>query len=358
MGDEHRGLGQDVQLRHHFAQLHIGGHVRQRLRVHGTQGGEDVDVQIPHGVKEDRIVFRPVVEGSAQGGIEQWPAVIGRLPGAEGAALADLYPGKNEAVVKALVIGNQTFLHHDQVQIALSVEDLLHGHFTAAVLLHIALRDPIGGDAQGVIGGNAGEALRHRVGIVGGIAGIEHDVGDLQRVGRHGASDAREVVEDGVRPILPQNLQHRVDISAGLIEKEKGYHCGNAVLLTALFLFIRRRVGGHPGGNRNELRPCGLHDPTEILRGEVGHADAPFHQLRDKGEGGIDVSEGAERNNCNMHQNTPFCQQTDAACSWISMEISAVFPLSEQSVRRIGPGPVFFRISWARPFQVLQRPSL
>ena len=166
------------------------------------------------------------------------------------------------------------------------------------------------------------------------------------------------VFEDGVRPVLLQNLQHRVDISAGLIEEEEGHDRGNAVLLSALFLFIRRRVGGHPGGNRDELRPCGLHNPAEILRGEVGHADAPFHQLRDKGEGGIDVSEGAERNNCNMHQNTPFCQQAGVACCSISMESSAVFPLSEQSVRRIGPGPAFFRISWARPFQVLQRPSL
>lgn len=108
-GDEHRCLGQDVQLGNHLAYFHVGGDVLQAGGVDGTQGCEDVDVQVPDCVKQDRVILRPVVEGGAQGRVQQGFAVVGGLPAAEGGPLADLYPGEHETVIESLVIGNQLF---------------------------------------------------------------------------------------------------------------------------------------------------------------------------------------------------------------------------------------------------------
>src|SRR5699024_8871191 len=176
----------------------VGVDVLQSFGVDGGQGCKDVDVQVTDGVKQNRVVFGPVVEGGAQGRVQQGLAIGGGLPAAEGGAFADLDAGKHEVVPKGLTVGHQLLLHHHQVEIPVAVEDFLYRHLAAAVLLDKALCDFIGGLAEGVVGGDALKPCCHRVAVVGGVAGVEHHVGDMQGVGGDGAGDAGEVVDDGV----------------------------------------------------------------------------------------------------------------------------------------------------------------
>ena len=323
MGDEDGCLGQDIQLRNHLAKLHIGRDVLQAFGFDAAQRGEDIDVQIPDRIEENGVILRPVVEGGSQRGIEQGPAVVRGRPGAEGAALADLYAGEDKAVIKALVIRDETLLHHDEVQVALSVEDLLHGHLAAAVFLHIALGDPVSGDAHRVIRRYVGEGLCHRIAVVGGVAGVEHDIRDLQDISGHGAGDARKVVENGIGPVLSEYLQYRVDVGTGLVQEQEGHdsrHAVAAFFFFALFrLLILRVVRRHPRGNRDELCAGGFDDAAEVFRAEVGHTDPSFHQLRGKREGRIHMSECAEGYDGNMHGVSPFCARNRSDSGMISI---------------------------------------
>lgn len=57
----------------------------------------------------------------------------------------------------------------------------------------------------------------------------------------------------------------------------------------------------HPGGYGDELCPGGLDDSAEGFGGEISHPDAFLHQFGDEGQGRIDVPEGAQRYECDMH---------------------------------------------------------
>ena len=217
MGDEHRCLGQDVQLGNHLAYFHVGGDVLQAGGVDGAERSKDVDVQVPHCVKQDGVILGPVVEGSAKGGIQQRLAVVGGLPAAEGGPLADLYPGEHETVIESLVIGNQLFLHHDQVEVPVAVEDFLDGQQAAAIFFGIGLGQLRRGFAQRVVRRAVLEPGGYRVAVVGGVAGVEHDVGNLEVVRRDCAGNARKVVDDSVGFVVFQGVQHSVDVGSCLV---------------------------------------------------------------------------------------------------------------------------------------------
>ena len=71
----------------------------------------------------------------------------------------------------------------------------------------------------------------------------------------------------------------------------------------------------HPGGYGDELCPGGLNDSAEGFSGEISHSNAFLHQFGDEGQGRIDVPEGAQRYECDMHTKTPFKQQNSHAGS-------------------------------------------
>ena len=217
MGDEHRRLGQDIQLGYHLTDFYVGGDVLQAGGVDGTQGCEDVDVQVPDCVKQDRVILRPVVEGGAQGRVQQGFAVVGGLPAAEGGPLADLYPGEHETVIESLVIGNQLFLHHDQVEVPVAVKDFLDSQQAAAIFFGIGLGQLRRGFAQRVVRRAVLEPGSYRVAVVGGVAGVEHDVGNLEVVRRDCAGNARKVVDDSVGFVVFQGVQHSVDVGSCLV---------------------------------------------------------------------------------------------------------------------------------------------
>ena len=228
MGDKDRRLRQDVQLGHHLAQLHIGGYILQAGRINGAQRRKDMNIQVPYSIKEDGVVFRPVVESGAQRGVQQGFAISGGFPATEGRALADLHPGKDKAVVETFVVGHQPLLHHDQVQISPTVKNFLHGHLAAAVLYHKAIGQFVGGHPQGMVGGHRLEPGRHRVLPVGRVAGVEHNVGHSQHIGGQGTGNARKIVDDGVGAVLFQHRQHRFQIGLRFMQEQKR-HSGSHI---------------------------------------------------------------------------------------------------------------------------------
>lgn len=196
------------------------------------------------------------------------------------------------------------FLHHDQVEVPVTVEDLLDGHQAAAVFFGVTLSQLGRGLAQGMVCRDVLEAGGHRVAGVRGIAGVEHDVGHLETVGGDSPCDARKVMDDGVGLVVFQGVQHRVDVGPSLVQKEEGHRGGHpAVILFLLAAFIVLVVLGHPGGDGDELCPGGLNDVAEGLGGEVGHPHSPLHQFGDQGQGGVDVAKSAQRYKRDVHKN-------------------------------------------------------
>ena len=134
-----------------------------------------------------------------------------------GGALADLDPSEDEIVPEGLIVGHQALLHHHQVEIPVAVEDFPDRHLAAAIFCHKALGDFISGLAERVVRRDVLEPRRHRVAVVGGVAGVEHDVGNLEVVRRDCAGNARKVVDDSVGFVVFQGVQHSVDVGSCLV---------------------------------------------------------------------------------------------------------------------------------------------
>ena len=302
MGDKHRRLRKDVQLRHHLADFHIGRDVFQAGRVDGAEGGKHIDIQIPDCIKQDGIVFGPVVEGGAQGGIQQRFAVVGGFPAAEGGPLANLNAGEHKTVIEALVIGHQFFLHHDQVEIPVSVKNLFYGHDPAAILFGVACRNTGGSLAQRMVCRAAFKTGGHRIAVVGRVTGVQHDIGHVQVVGGDGAGDAGKVVDDGVGLIVMEGIEDGVDVGSGLVQKEERHRsCHTAVVLFFLAVVVLV-VFRHPGWDGDKLCAGGFNNVPKSLGRKISYPNALFDQLGDKGQSGVNMAKGPKGYKRNVHR--------------------------------------------------------
>ena len=256
-----------------------------------------MNVQVPHGIEQDGIVFRPVVEGRTQRGIEQRFAVGGGLPTAESRALADLYPRKDKAVVKRFTVRNQPLLHHDQVEIPPAVKNFFYRHPAAAILCHKAVGQLGGGHPQRMVRRHRFKSGGHRIFPIGRVAGVEHDVGHIQHIGCQSTGNARKVVNNGIGAVPLQFGQHRLQIGLRFVQEQKRHRGGHVGFVGSGF----PGMGLHPGGHRHEPGPGGFHNAPEGLGAKIGHPHAPVHQFGDQLQGGVHVAKGSQRNNGNMH---------------------------------------------------------
>ena len=256
-----------------------------------------MNVQIPHGIEKDGVVFRPVVEGGAQRGVQQGFPIGRGLPAAECRALTDLHPGENKAVVETFVMGHQALLHHDQIEIPPAVKDLLHGHLSAAVLRCKAVGQLVGCHPQRMVGGHRLEPGSHRVFPVGRVTGIEHDIGCAQHIGRQSTGNTRKIVDNGIGAVLLQRRQDRFQIGFRFLQEQKRHRSSHIGLVLPGFTGMAL----HPGGHRHEPGARRFHNGAETLGAEIGHPHAPAHQFGDQFKGWVNMTKGSQRNNGNMH---------------------------------------------------------
>ena len=99
----------------------------------------------------------------------------------------------------------------------MTVEDFLDGQQAAAIFFGIGLGQLRRGFAQRVVRRAVLEPGGYRVAVVGGVAGVEHDVGNLEVVRRDCAGNARKVVDDSVGFVVFQGVQHSVDVGSCLV---------------------------------------------------------------------------------------------------------------------------------------------
>ena len=99
----------------------------------------------------------------------------------------------------------------------MAVEDLLDSQQAAAIFFGIGLGQLRRGLAQRVVRRAVLESGGYRVAVVGGVAGVEHDVGNLEVVRRDCAGNARKVVDDSVGFVVFQGVQHSVDVGSCLV---------------------------------------------------------------------------------------------------------------------------------------------
>lgn len=211
--------------------------------------------------------------------------------------VADLHTGKYKSVIEAFVHRNEALLHHDQIQIALTIENLLEGHFPAAVLGGIFLRHAFRSHAQRVLLGNVLKSFCHRIGFVGRIAGVDHDVGDMENIGCHCAGNTGKIVHNGISRIIPQHFQSAINIGTCFHHEHEGRTgCTAAIVLFILFLlFIVLVIFSHPGIDGHKLCAGGLNDMAKAFHRKICDANTPVDKLGHHGQGGIHMAKRAQR---------------------------------------------------------------
>ena len=113
----------------------------------------------------------------------------------------------------------------------------------------------------------------------------------MEGVGSNGARDASEVVDDRVRHVVAQRIEHGVNVGACLVQEQEWHDSGNVVIGTVvLLLLLLGIVIGHPGRNSHERGARGLNHLAEVLRTEVRNALAARHQLARKLQGRVNVA--------------------------------------------------------------------